>query len=180
MNIQYGATMIIKGLVLIIFAVLATHAYSQTRSLPRFEDYPALRKFRGKPAPAIISHPRARMFRTTIRTQAQNQPNFAGSYTLAIWGCGSDCRGFALIDSRSGRVYFNPKALNVIGVPFQEEDRLQFRRDSRMLIISGYVEGLGGYQSEAKFYYEWVNNRFRLLKKTKVTTSRSSEGLQTR
>lgn len=142
--------------------------FGQERNLPRFEDYPAQTKFTGKPAPAIISHPRARLFRTMITTQAQNQRNFAGSYALATWGCGSGCRGFAVIDARTGKVYFNPKALNVGVVPNQIEASLQFRPDSRLLIISGYVDGFRGYQSEAQFYYEWVNNRFRLLRKTKL------------
>ena len=147
---------------------LSSGEFAQERNAPRFEDYPAQRKFTSKPAPAIISHPRARLFRTMIRTQAQNKPNFAGHYSLATWGCGSGCRGFAVIDARTGRVYFNPKALNVGTVPFQDEDSLQFRPSSRLLIISGYVDGFRGYQSEAKFYYEWKSNRFRLIRKTKI------------
>jgi hypothetical protein len=111
------------------------------------------------------------MFRTMITTQAKGQPNFAGHYTLATWGCGSDCRGFALIDARTGRVYFNPRAWNVAGVPFQDEDRLQFRPDSRLLIISAWVDGVGGYQEEATFYYVWKDNRFRLIRKAKIRKS---------
>ena len=153
---------------LIFLLLLTVPAYAQKTSYPRFEDYPQLTHFSGKPAHAIITHPRARKFRTMIRTQAQNQPNFAGSFTLAVWGCGSGCREFAVIDARTGRVYFIPRALNVMSIPYQDEDTLQFRRDGRLLIISGYVNGFDEYQSESKFYYEWVNNHFRLLKKTKV------------
>ncbi|MGH9967421.1 MAG: hypothetical protein ACREBG_06260 [Pyrinomonadaceae bacterium] len=156
-------------LVAITVAVfLISGAFAQEKNLPRFEGYPAQEKFMGKPAPAIISHPRARLFRTMIRTQARNEPNFAGRYTLATWGCGSGCQGFAMIDAQTGRVYFNPKALNVGTVPYQDEDSLQFRTDSRLLVVSGYVDGFRGYQSEAKFYYEWKNDRFRLIRKTKI------------
>lgn len=146
-------------------------ALAQGQSLPRFEAHPVSERFSATPAPAIIKHPRARLFRTMITTQAKGQPNFAGHYNLATWGCGSDCIGFALIDARTGRVYFHPRALDVAGVPFQDEDRLQFRPDSRLLIISGWVDGVGGYQEEAKFYYKWENNRFRLIRKTKIKKS---------
>jgi hypothetical protein len=153
---------------ILVAAFLVSGALAQGQNPPRFEDYPVRKKFTGKSAPAIISHPRARLFRTMIRTQAQNEPNFASHYTLATWGCGSGCRGFAVIDARTGRVYFNPKALNVGTVPYQDEDSLQFRPDSRLLIVSGYVDGFRGFQDEAKFYYEWKDNRFRLIRRTKI------------
>ena len=156
---------------LLIIFLLLIPLQGKEKSVPRFEEYSTHSRFTGSPAPAIISHPRARLFHTMIKTQAQNQPNFAGHYNLAIWGCGSACRGFALIDARTGRVYFNPRALNVIGVPFQDEDSLQFRPDSRLLIISGSVDGFGGHRDEAKFYYEWRNNRFRLLRRTRIKKS---------
>jgi len=140
----------------------------QAQSPPRFESYPAFGHFSGKPAPAIISHPRARLFRTTILNQAKGEPNFAGYYHVATWGCGSGCEGLAVIDARTGRVYFNPLALNVATVPYQNEERLQFHLDSRLLIISGAVDGSNGYQAEAKFYFEWGNNRFRLIRKTEI------------
>ena len=154
------------SVVLVLFLLGLGSAQGQT--LPRFESYPASGHFNGTPAPAIISHPRARLFRTMIQNQAKAQPNFAGHYHLATWGCGSDCQGLALIDARTGRVYFNPRALNVAGVPYQDEERLQFRPDSRLLIISGSVDGFNRYQDEAKFYYVWRNNRFRLIRKARI------------
>jgi hypothetical protein len=154
------------SVVLVLFLLEVGSAQGQT--LPQFEAYPASEHFTGTPARAIISHPRARLFRTQIQNQAKAKPNFAGHYHLATWGCGSDCQGLALIDARTGKVYFNPRALNVAGVLSQDEDRLQFRPDSRLLIISGSVDGFNRYQDEAKFYYEWRNNHFRLIRKTKI------------
>ena len=156
---------------LILLLFLSGETLGQGQSLPRFESYPVSERFSATPAPAIITHARARLFRTMITTQAKGKPNFAGHYHLATWGCGSDCQGLALIDARTGKVYFNPRALDVAGVPFQDEDRLQFRPDSRLLIISGWVDGVGGYQEEAKFYYVWENNHFRLVRKTKIQKS---------
>ena len=93
-------------------------------------------------------------------------PNFAGNYTIARWGCGSTCVGFAVVDARTGRVYFHPQALQVMQVPYQSEEVLQFLPDSRMLIISGELF-TGAAEAEpgriGKFYYEWRNNHFALL-----------------
>jgi hypothetical protein len=155
-------------LLISLMTFLSTGHPARRSAEPKFNDYPVTDKFKGKPALPIISQPRARLFQTMIRLQAAHEPNFAGLYTLATWGCGAGCRGFAVIDARTGKVYFNPKALNVATVPFQDEDSLQFRLDSRLLILSGYVDGFRGYQSESKFYYEWKNNRFMLIRKTKI------------
>jgi PAS domain-containing protein len=153
---------------LVLCVLGAAAASAQGPTFPQFESYPVSGDFYGTPAPAIISHPGARLFRTMIKEQAKAQPNFAGHYRLATWGCGSDCQGLALIDARTGKVYFNPRALNVAGVPNQDEERLQFRADSRLMIISGSVDGFHRYQDKAKFYYEWRNNHFRLIRKTRI------------
>ena len=146
----------------------ACGALAQEQPLPRFEDYPAPGKFTGKPVPAIIAGQPARFYRTRIRSGAKEGPNFAGHYTVVTWGCGSGCRWYAVVDARTGRVYFNPKAASVMTVPYQDEDSLQFRIDSRLLVVSGYVWGLRHEQSEAKYYYEWRNNRFKLLRRTQI------------
>jgi hypothetical protein len=137
---------------------------------PRFEDYPAVETFAGRPAPAVIASRRARLYRTTIREQAREGPNFAGRYTVATWGCGTGCLQFAVVDARTGRVYFHPQAEVVGAVTYQDEERLQFRRDSRLFIVSGQLLGRDGPEVEGKFYYEWRDNRFRLLRKGRVVT----------
>lgn len=53
-------------------------------------------------------------------------------------------------------------------MPYQNEDVLQFRPDSRMLIIAGETLSAGADERKdtgriGKFYYEWRNNRFTLL-----------------
>ncbi len=154
--------------VLTFIIVLTSSALAQDVSLPRFEDYPAAKGFSVKPVAAVIAGEQARYYRTRIRRRAKDGPNFGGHYTVVTWGCGSGCLRFAVVDARTGRVYFNPKATNVSTVPHQDEDSLQFRLDSRLLVVSGVVFGLKHEQTEAKFYFEWRNHRFRLLKKTRI------------
>lgn len=139
----------------------------------RFEDYPAIQKFTGRPATPLITGGRAQQYRTVIRQRVQAGPNFAGHYTIVSWGCGSTCIGFAIVDALTGRVYLHPTALQVMQVPYQAEQVLQFRADSRMLIISGEILPLDPNSSSApentgKFYYEWNNNRFRLLETVSI------------
>ena len=47
-------------------------------------------------------------YRTRLREGAAEGPNFAGRYTVVIWGCGTGCAQMGVVDSKTGRVYFPP------------------------------------------------------------------------
>lgn len=111
------------------------------------------------------------MFRTRLRQNAKEGVNFAGHYTLATWGCGSDCHSLAIIDAKTGTVYFSPLISFVGGQLFQEEDRLQFRKNSRLLVVAGAKDD----EEIGKFYYEWKSNRLRLLRKTELPLEKPNE-----
>jgi len=73
---------------------------------PRFNDFPVVEKFYGKPARVdLSSHPMGRIFRTRLRRGAQEGPNFAGHYALVWWGCGNECQQSLIVDLRTGKVY---------------------------------------------------------------------------
>jgi hypothetical protein len=55
-----------------------------------------------------------------------------------------------------------------MGGPSQEEARLQFRTDSRLLIITGFVTGQKDYEEEGKFFYELRNEQFSLVRKAPI------------
>ena len=152
---------------LIIVIILLTQvATAQNKPLPRFKDYPA-KVFKGKPAPAKISGSRARLFRTVIREGAKEGPNFAGHYTIVIWGVGLNISQLAIVDAQSGKVYFPPNLIQ-INVPFNiseldAEYALDFQSNSRLLIVAGGRMGIGNDEEYGKFYYEWRNNQLRLI-----------------
>jgi hypothetical protein len=133
--------------------------------IPEFSDYPAEQPFAGRPAPPVLSTREARRFRTMIRQDAAAGPNFAGHYTVAMWGCGSTCVAFAVVDARTGAVYFHPTVRRAWQAPDQAEGVLQFRRESRLLIIAGHTEGPDGTESVGRFFYEWKDHRFTLLRR---------------
>ena len=107
-----------------------------------------------------ISTRSARMYRTNLRNAAKEGVNFAGHYIVTTWGCGTNCQVGAIIDARNGRVYF-PAQLAGFGVGFEswlgEDDPLEFKPDSKLLILKGYDNSelnkehpVGGY-----YYLVW-------------------------
>ena len=90
---------------------------------PRFDQYPALATFNGSVAPADVrSSPQVRLFRTRIREGAKQGPNFAGHYTIVFWGCGTGCVSLAIVDARTGKVFFpsNLGSIDNVNVAYEE------------------------------------------------------------
>ena len=152
---------LLRIIIVIIISVGAISA--QQKQLPRFGDYPVAEKFNGKVAPVKISGAQARMFRSALKEDAKEGVNFAGHYVISTWGCGTDCRQLAIIDARTGVVYFTPSLLLVAGVMGQEEGRLQFKKNSRLLIVVGSRNEEGN----GKYFYLWKNNRLQLIRTVK-------------
>ena len=148
---------------------------AQQADAPRFEDY-QVAIWRGSVATLNQhSHPLARTYRTIIREQRREAGiNFAGHYTFVTAGCGTGCSINGIIDAQTGRAYF-PRELTgwtiSIGdyqISEGEEDFQSFRADSRLLKIVGRPNigrmGEGRQGASGVYYYEWVNNRLRLVK----------------
>ena len=155
--------------VTILFVILfAATAFAQTGATPRFEGYPAA-VYKGRAAALKLNDSEeARNFRTRLREGAQQGVNFAGHYTIVQWGCGTACLQVAFIDAKTGAVFF-PRELNGFGVWFWGEkdyDAVQFKPDSRLLVVSGFPasEGEGDEPKSGLYYYEWTGTRLRLVK----------------
>jgi hypothetical protein len=161
-------------LVFLAFGVIvASRSLAQKSDAPRWEDYPA-DVWAGKAVLLDLrSHPLARTFRTHLRENMKAEGiNFAGHYTFAAVGCGTGCSISAIIDARTGRAYF-PKVLSgwtgIVG-DFDrfEEYEQQTRTDSRLLRMLGRPN-IGRrneerYGPSGVYYYEWIDNRLRLIK----------------
>ena len=114
--------------------------------------------------PDFKTDPKAKLFRTQIREQCKEKGiNFAGHYTIAEWGCGSDCQQIAIIDRTNGKIYYS-------GI--QEDTDLSYgikcRPDSRMLVLnSRLLETHKGYVGCSTIMdvktIEWVHNKARRL-----------------
>lgn len=77
------------------------------------------------------SLPDAKLFQTTIAEQTAEGPNFAGHYTVATWGCGTECQGFAIVDSITGDIVkYEPS------IDHQVSAGLSFNLDSNLLVLN--------------------------------------------
>jgi hypothetical protein len=139
----------------------STDKVVEKRDAPHFSSYRET-VYKGDAAPVIIDSKLSRTFRTTLReTVKEEGANFAGHYTFAAWGCGTGCNQMAVVDLKTGKTYFTPGMLSVVmGVPHQLLDMLEFKANSRLLKIVGRTDG----KHFGTWYYEWKNNRFRLVK----------------
>ncbi|MEL0653342.1 hypothetical protein V6246_18115 [Algibacter sp. TI.3.09] len=88
--------------------------------------------YNGKLAePDFNSYPDAKRYITRIKEECKNGINFAGKYTLVIWGCGSPCQSGVVVDRINGKIYAD--YFSTFGS--------EFRKDSRMIILnSGLID----------------------------------------
>ncbi|KVC87649.1 hypothetical protein WI76_32810 [Burkholderia ubonensis] len=155
------------------FAVLAASAGAATPTAPAsacpspsFDRYPAraVRAPRALPDAPRLRSKEARLYRTVIRGEFTEPANFAGHYRVAVWGCGTDCRNFAILDKYTGTTYTMPGVQEISGVMGNGDERLDFRAGSTLLIVSGcFNDDCGhGNAKAARFFYEWTGTRLRL------------------
>ncbi len=134
------------------------------RDAPRFEDYPVKPEMVGKPAPPKLDSADARLFRTMIRQGAAQGPEFAGHYSIPSWGCGSFCYGWALVDSKTGKVRVFPELRIITAIHFDAgfDAGQTYRLNSRLLVV------LGAPNEEEKrdgaAYYVWTGYKLKLIR----------------
>jgi len=139
--------------------VLTASGWAQTMSskLPKFEDYPVTKTFKGAPVPPHIVTPEERRYRTVIRQGVSKGwgvddeltggemkgpgPNFAGHYIIVTWGCGSPCLMAAIVDLKAGRIFpppFHPgPGHSYFQVRWEFPSKaLDYRLNSRLLIAN--------------------------------------------
>ena len=154
--------------VCLVAASLHPSAFGQKR-LPRSEDFPVPKsdRFRGKPVPVVLSSKRARMYRTVLREGAKRGPNFAGHYTIVTWGAGLATFSMAVVDARTGRVYFPPfeeVGASSYGLPFIDKgNNPAWRIDSKLSAFVG-MPGWDESKGEGMYLYTFDRGRFRLIR----------------
>lgn len=154
---------------------------------PFFGDYAVTKEDR--PAAAkldLSSNPVARKYRTTLRLNVKKGPNFAGHYRVVIWGCGTSCVMFAVVNLKSGRVITPPGFGDVSGVFFVADDFLSQESDadssglvrynaaSKLLVVIGDLDE--DESREGAFYFVLEGEELRLVHKTPV--SKNCESLK--
>ena len=151
---------------------LAATTLAQAGATPRFQDYRA-RAYKGRVARVNVNgSAQARGYRTRLREGARRGVNFAGHYTLHTWSCGTGCLQTVFIDAKTGAASFPAPLDGFIACywdakPVESlEEALGFRRDSRLIVMSGYPSGERGKDDPAAglYYYEWTGADLKLVK----------------
>lgn len=101
------------------------------------------------------------MFRTAIKEGAKEGPNFAGRYTIVTWGCGTACAMFAIVDAKSGTVFMAPFTVSMGAHLNQVEDLIDYRPDSKLLIITGDLNE----EEYGKYFYVWEKRQLKLIQR---------------
>jgi hypothetical protein len=131
------------------------------KDAPRFAAYHEA-VYKGRAVAVKIDSKDSRNYKTVLREAVRdNGVNFAGHYTLATWFCGTNCNQMAVVDVKTGQTYFTPGLMSVVmGIPNQSLDMTEFKANSRLLKVVGRTNG----KDYGTWFYEWKNNRFRLVK----------------
>jgi hypothetical protein len=167
------------------------------RNGPKFSDYPVQEMMESAPAPPDFrTDPKSRIFRTRIRTGLPKTPNFAGSYSVVSWGCGTDCALWTVVDGKTGQI-IPPRfsvSINYVGKatpgpPNDPDDigidsrnrnppkglsapspgdwgTIYFKKSSRLIIVLGALNE--EESSEGVHYYLLQDHALKLIRHVKL------------
>lgn len=126
-------------------------------TVPQFADYAVEPETVTRRAKLKLNNEFSRMFRTRLRAGLRDDPiELAGHYVVVTFGCGSSCLYGGFVDARTGEATELPFALSSF-VLFGVDDPLQFRPDSRLVIMRGAINEADDPAVEA--YFEWTGKR---------------------
>jgi hypothetical protein len=134
---------------------------------PKFSEYPVARAAAAARAPALegLPDPRLERDRAALAAALEAPATFAGHYAIVAVPCpagaepaAAACSAAAVLDLASGRPAW-PEPLNPLpgSAPCTDRGALQFRRDSRLLTVTGRE----GDQLVTR-YYAWEGEALRL------------------
>ena len=156
-----------KHVLAIVLVTMAAAATAWSQQTPGFAAY-AARVEKAKVKAIDFKRNRdALSFRTRLSRGLREGVNFAGHYVLVGWGCGTGCISGAIIDGRSGNVFW-PEQFNALAVGYSDggyaDKPVEYKKNSRLLIIRG-IPGQAKDDAPEKpagdYCYEWRNNRLR-------------------
>ena len=118
---------------------------------PTFQEYAVPVASIRNPRLDLKSHPIGNTFRTVLRRGVREKGvNFAGWYCLVEWGCGNNCRLFAIVDLRNGRIYHDSTFVLLRGA--------QYRADSVLFVANPpYTDAANFLADVPMSYWVWQN-----------------------
>lgn len=130
---------------------------------PRFEAFAALAAPPVlQPKQPVLDTADKRKYRTRITEGVEEGERFAGRFTIASWGCGTQCLQFAIIDPATGAVFYR-EPNGIAGAPWHD-GFFEFRGDSRLIVLVGERMDSSGQDRTGVFYLEWTGTTLRELR----------------
>lgn len=137
---------------------------------PKPEAYPVKEIYKGKVASPILDSKKAKMFRTVLRRGAKEGPNFAGHYTMVVWGCGLGSFELAIVDAKTGKIYFPPfgciSLAGGIDLPIYGGKDINpgFNLDSKVFFVIGLEDKPDpNPKDRAAQFYVFDEGKFRMI-----------------
>ena len=149
-----------------VLMVLLATPVSETE----FDGYPSNERVLEHPVAPQVASGKARRFRSVLRRAGAEGPNFNRRYRTAVWGCGSNCVEWAIINLGDGKVWFAPEPLGSCWAPLEPggltwPDWIETRTDSRLL----YAHECSSDRAPDRTFnqrrvYEWHGGKLHLLR----------------
>ncbi|MBS1797830.1 MAG: hypothetical protein JSS81_28675 [Acidobacteria bacterium] len=181
-NHKTGMALFCLALSLLLFC--SNESASGQNQAPRFEDYPVAKIYKGKKAALKINREEKRLYGERLRYTIKHEAvDFAGHYIVANWSCGMWCNWSAVIDAKTGRVYWWNGILSFCFPDLDKDfacnenfDNVEYRIDSKLIVFFGRRNdtGVRGFH-----YYKFENGRFIHLKSISVKEQRTTSEIQT-
>jgi hypothetical protein len=119
-----------------------------------------------------LSNPTARYYRTWFRSEVAKGPNYAGHYRVVVWGCGTSCAMFAVVNLNTGRVIQADGFSNISTVYFDDDQKFfsnpkrdywgfDFRNNSKLLVVVGGLDE--DEEREGAYYFVLGQEQLRLI-----------------
>jgi len=169
------------------------YSQSQTpvKALPSHHDYPAESVYAGPlTAPRLSGATEKRFEREMVDGVVRGfgifsggverpGPNFAGSMIVIQWPCGVPCMRMAMIDARTGEVYYPPisiagaggKSFDLPLLSFKDSvamnPELEFLTDSNLMVIKATLG-----QGPRAYCYAWQDRRWALVRTVPLRLNR--------
>ena len=173
----FGIESLMKHIIkLLIYLIISSYSVSisalESEVKPKFSHYKVIAKkdFNNK-VKLNTKLKKTKQFRTVLSGYLSGEPNFAGNYVIATWGCGSSCQGHAIINKVTGDVFWPNEIESTVNLFSCDKDALEFMTNSNLLVVNKpSFEG-----KVIQSFYEWKNNTFVRINKIEIKESQFCE-----
>jgi hypothetical protein len=171
--------MLLRSLCLFYCIVLFQISFAQKIGNYSFDNYPVAAVYTGPKAKLNFSNnPDAANYRTRISEEYKTGTiSFAGAYVPVFWGCGMGCLTGAIVDARTGKIYFLPmgEESTYNGCTNNNEDNMHYKINSRMFVTVSCTGELSSDETREKqtrtyFVNIWDEGKKKFVESTVKTT----------